>query len=130
MQDRSTDFEFLPIDVSLGRCQRYYYLHSKRSGDFKPIGIAAYYSASELVVYVSFLTEMRTDPTLVSGSGTDYYGIDRNSASDNFNSLTLNQSYKTNAFLINSTEVSGTGGQAGNCFLRNDSAFVAFSAEL
>ena len=24
MQDRSTDFEFLPIDVSLGRCQRYY----------------------------------------------------------------------------------------------------------
>ena len=24
MQDRSTDFEFLPIDVSLGRCQRYF----------------------------------------------------------------------------------------------------------
>jgi hypothetical protein len=24
LQDRSTDFEFLPIDVSLGRCQRYY----------------------------------------------------------------------------------------------------------
>ena len=28
MQDRSTDFEFLPIDVSLGRCQRYYQSHS------------------------------------------------------------------------------------------------------
>ena len=26
MQDRSTDFEFLPIDVSLGRCQRYFEL--------------------------------------------------------------------------------------------------------
>jgi hypothetical protein len=24
LQDRSTDFEFLPIDVSLGRCQRYF----------------------------------------------------------------------------------------------------------
>jgi len=126
----ATDFEFLPIDVSLGRCQRYYYLHVKRSGDYKPIGIGAYYDTTVLLLYINFPNEMRSDPTLVSGSGTNFYTIDRNSGSDSFNSLTLNQIYKTNAFLFNNTEVSGTAGQAGNCYLNNDGAFIAFSAEL
>jgi hypothetical protein len=130
LQDCSTDFEFLPIDVSLGRCQRYYYLHVKRSGDYKPIGIGAYYSATILLLYIKFPNEMRSEPTLVSGSGTDYYAIDRNSASDFFNSLSLNMGGKTNVFLINSTQVSGTAGQAGNCYLNDDGAFVAFNAEL
>jgi len=128
--EQASGFEFMPIDTNLARCQRYYYLHVKRSGDYKPIGIGAYYSATILILYINFPTEMRTDPTLVSGSGTDYYAIDRNSASDFFNSLSLNQVYKTNAFLMNTTEVSGTAGQAGNCYLNNDGAFVAFNAEL
>ena len=126
----ASDFEFLPVDVNLGRCQRYYYLHSKRSGSYKPIGIGNYYSSSILLLYINFPTEMRTDPALVSSSGTDYYGIDLNGANDFFNSLSLNQSYKTNVFLINTTEVSGTAGQAGNCYLNNDSAYIALDSEL
>jgi hypothetical protein len=126
----ATDFEFLPIDVSLGRCQRYYYLHSSRSGNFEPIGIANYYNSTDLETYVKFPFNMRTDPTLVCGSGTDYYRFDRNNGTDYVNSFTLNMSLPTNAIIYNSSEASGTGGQAGHLFLNNDGAYVAFSAEL
>jgi hypothetical protein len=125
-----TDFEFLPFDVSLGRCQRYYYLHVKQIGaSSKPIGIANYFNSTILVTYINF-TEMRTDPSLVSSSGTNIYGVDRSNTSDNFNSLSLNLSYKTNVFLLNSTEVSGTAGQAGNLYTNADGTFVALNAEL
>jgi hypothetical protein len=126
----ATDFEFLPIDVDLARCQRYYYLHSSRSGNFEPIGIANYYNNTDLETYVKFPFNMRTDPTLVSGSGTDYYRFDRNNGTDYVNSFTLNMSMPTNAVIYNNSEASGTGGQAGHLFLNNDGAYVAFSAEL
>jgi hypothetical protein len=130
LQDGSTDFEFLPIDVSLGRCQRYYYLHVKRGGTPKPIGIANYFDATFLLLYVNFPNEMRADPSLVSSSGTNFYNIDRNGSSDGFDSLTLNISYKTNASFYNNTDVSGTAGQSGVAFLTTDGAFIAFEAEL
>ena len=63
MQDRSTDFEFLPIDVSLGRCQRYFAkLTGASSGTAVGVGISTSTSSSSL--YVKFPTTMRSAPTL------------------------------------------------------------------
>jgi hypothetical protein len=55
LQDCSTDFEFLPIDVSLGRCQRYFQIiqHS--------IGIA--FDTGKLQQYATLSTEMRATPS-------------------------------------------------------------------
>jgi hypothetical protein len=39
-------------------------------------------------------------------------------------------SYNTNALFYNNSEVSGTGGMAGGCYLNIDGAFLAFSSEL
>ena len=64
MQDCSTDFEFLPIDVSLGRCLRYF------QKLFNPVSLG--YPTSSMLIGVgttvaygslSYLTPMRTTPT-------------------------------------------------------------------
>jgi hypothetical protein len=60
LQDRSTDFEFLPIDVSLGRCQRYFRLLT--------YGNAIAYSTTECEVHTTFAPSMRAS---ASGSVTD-----------------------------------------------------------
>jgi hypothetical protein len=130
LQDRSTDFEFLPIDVSLGRCQRYYYGHAIGSDTYKPIGGLSYYSSSQIIGFVHFPTTMRTDPTLISTSGSDYYRIDRNSGQDYLNSLTITNNGKNMTGLTNSTEASGTAGHSGWLYTNSTSATVAFNAEL
>ena len=126
----ATDFEFLPYDVDLLRCQRYYYLHVKRSGSFEPLGMGYYFNSTNLIFLQDFPVEMRTDPSLSAGSGVDYYRFDFNNTNDLFNSLTLSISYKTNALFYNNSEASGTAGMAGGCYLNNDGAYLAFEAEL
>jgi len=126
----ASDFEFLPYDVNLQRCQRYYYLHAKQGGSFEPIGLVIYYSNSNIQSYISFQTSMRADPSLEVGSGTNYYRIDRNNGSNLMNSFGLNLSFTTGAIIYNSTEASGTAGQSGITYTNNGSAYVAFDSEL
>jgi len=67
LQDRSTDFEFLPIDVSLGRCQRYFW-----KGTINGSGVFGGSGGSIPIISWSFPTTMRTTPTFawVSGGST------------------------------------------------------------
>jgi hypothetical protein len=60
LQDRSTDFEFLPIDVSLGRCQRYFELIYL--DEFVSCGQAQ--STSSVKADLHYLTEKRANPTI------------------------------------------------------------------
>ena len=76
MQDRSTDFEFLPIDVSLGRCQRYYeksYDQATYAGTGgTPAGYTMTYASNGVTTasYIGcterFKTEKRVSPTMTS----------------------------------------------------------------
>ena len=126
----ASDFEFLPVDVNLARCQRYYYLHTQRGGSFEPLAMGYYFNSTNLIFLQDFPVQMRSHPSLVAGSGTDYYRFDYNNTNDLFNSLTLSMSYNTNALFYNNSEVSGTGGMAGGCYLNSDGAFLAFDSEL
>jgi hypothetical protein len=128
--EQASGFEFMPYDIDLGRCQRYYYLHVKRSGNFEPVGIGWYETATLVATNIIFKSNMRADPTLVAGSGTDYYRVDRNGGQDLVNSFTLGSSYETNSTIYNDSQASGTGGQAGGITLNNDSAYIAFESEL
>jgi hypothetical protein len=78
----ASDFEFLPVDVNLARCQRYYYVHVNGSGQHVSLG--ALYTSAYLVAEVSFPVEMRSVPSLISGVGTDYYRFYRNGTNDQF----------------------------------------------
>jgi hypothetical protein len=126
----ATPFEFEPFEATLRKCQRYYYLHA--SGTNEHIGPGGNYSSTIAFCSVKFPVTMRTEPSLVATSGTDYYIIDRNGGTDAFNSFTLSSYVTPAAAQINNTsEISGTAGHFGMMQTStNAAASVAFSAEL
>ena len=69
----ASDFEFLPTDVNLQRCQRYYYLHA--TGNNQTVSEIQYRSNTQIEAVISFPTTMRAAPSLEAADGTDYYNI-------------------------------------------------------
>jgi hypothetical protein len=126
----ASDFEFLPVDVNLARCQRYYYGHAIGSDTFKPIGGVSYYSSSIVIGFLQFPSTMRTIPSLVSTSGVSFYRIDRNTSQNYLNSLTIVNTSENMTGVVNITEASGTAGDSGWLYTNDASATVAFNAEL
>ena len=122
----ASDFEFLPVDVNLQRCQRYYQEYI--SGTLKVIGIGSYYSATQVVVPIKFSKTMRTAPSLVQQTGTNFYFVDKSTGTDNLNGFTGGvYSSPETILMYNSTEASGTTGNAFSVMSKNDaSAFIAF----
>ena len=65
----ASDFEFLPYDVSLNRCYRYYY--KMASSGFRYVGWGQVDNDNlNIVAYIDFKTNMRTAPTAVETTGT------------------------------------------------------------
>jgi len=114
--------------AELAMCQRYYYLLA--SGTGKPIANGNNNSATLMRAVIPFMVTMRTDPSLVASSGTDFYQYRCSASADVFNSLTLGD-ISTNAISVfNNTEISGVAGQGGMIVTNNAAASVAFNAEL
>jgi hypothetical protein len=114
----------------LAACQRYYILYATDEGTRKNLCVGSYYSATQVNGFVSFPVTMRTPPSLVATSGTDYYGFDRNSGSDYFNSLTIYRPSPNACMVYNASEASGTAGQSGQIYTNGALTVVSFSAEL
>ena len=87
----ASDFEFLPHDVNLQRCQRYYQITQEADGTADIICSGAMYSATTFygTLYLG-ATTMRATPSVSAGTGTNAYNIVGNSTSANASSLTLN----------------------------------------
>ena len=129
----ATDFEFLPIDVSLDRCQRYYYKLNIDGNSTGSIAIGAYYTSTAFLFTVFFHSSMRGNPAIEQlSSGTDYFAIAVNGANDLFNSgsLVLNAVARDSADIFVDSNISGTAGHAGRVRFNNASAFIAFNSEL
>ncbi len=127
----ASDFEFLPVDVNLERCQRYYHVVSSGTGN--PICIGSMYSSSALHGVVDLPTSMRVRPSIDQTTGTSYYNVYRGGGNDPFNSLVLNFSGTGTENIINfvnETEISGTAGQAGLIVTANSGSYFAVDAEL
>ena len=128
----ASDFEFLPRDVNLERCQRYYFLKANHNdgSSTELIGSGLYYSSSIFKAVVPFPITMRTTPSLDQASGTDYYEIRRSSGADKVNDFSIQNQGKTGAVLDNNSEASGTSGVAAWVRTDNANAYIAFDAEL
>jgi hypothetical protein len=128
----ASDFEFLPHDVNLQRCQRYYWQQiSSDSSTLRPVAVGSYIQNAYIEWTTQFPVQMRATPSLVSPTVTNGYEIYRAGAADSFNEVLLGNSTQYMAFLYNNTQVSGTGGQAGSIYCPNTYASsIAFSAEL
>jgi len=126
---QATSFDFRDYTRELQMCQRYYYGYVSSSN--KLVGRGGYYSATQVEVAIFFPTTMRTMPTLVATSGTNYYAVYRGGGSNNINSLTLNgEGSGGSVSVYNATEASGTIGYAGVLVTNNTSSSVAFNSEL
>jgi len=123
----ASDFEFLPYDVNLDRCLRYYELVGSGLGIFFANG--HYYTNTYIRTSYKYRKIMRTAPSLDIASGTSYYRITRNGGTDYFDDLTLSSSADKSGLLINTTDVSGTAGQTGD-LRTNTNGYIAFDAEL
>jgi hypothetical protein len=127
----ATPFERRDYGRELIMCQRYYYLHTSfAETNYGVIGIGYNYTASQMNAIVYFPVTMRIAPTLTATSGTDYYVFERNGADDFLNSLTISGATPKTASVYNSSQISGTAGQAGRLITYTSGASVAFNAEL
>ena len=126
----ASDFEFLPTDVNLERCQRYYYTHV--TGNNQHIGMGGYYASAYVTCGVTFPTTMRSAPSLEQTTGTEYYRLYVNNGSDNFDSFAagIQQATTNSAGIDSNSGVSGTSGQTGRFVTYNSSSKISFDAEL
>jgi len=116
------------------RCARYYYKVAEYGADGltnQTFGMG-YYKHTDQWRILCYLPERpRTNPSLDSTSGTNYYINDIQGVDDTFNSVTLTRS---NADIIqvvhNNSNVSGTTGEAGESVAVASGAYIAFDAEL
>jgi len=118
------------IQGELGACQRYF--QQIVNGANQNIAVAWNYSSSYAIGIMSLPVVMRTAPTIAVTSGTDYYTFERNGGLDNVNAFfgAANTNPNNTITLRNSSEVSGTAGQAGFFFSNNASSNISLSAEL
>ena len=122
----ASDFEFLPVDVNLGRCFKYYYKTTE--GTTASIlltgGIEGTTTAG--VGSFSFPTQMRATPTLSFGSGIRFY-----SAGTGTITPTIGENRCTTTVMsCKATITGGTVGQAGYVYRGASDGFLVGDAEL
>ena len=127
----ASDFEFLPYDVNLKRCQRYYYLHASGASD--QIGNGSFYSNVDSRCHVFFPTTMRSFPSIVSSNNTNDFRYLANGSSYYSSSVeTPGGTSEATSATIHSLSFSSspTGGQAFMLVTGNSTSSLAFNSEL
>ena len=124
----ASDFEFLPVDVNLQRCQRYYHLVASGSG--VNINFINYNTASNTTSRVQLPTTMRANPTLDITTGTGYYRAYRAGGTDDINAFILDTSRPNYMYFYDNSTSSGTAGDSGQLNTNNASSYLAADAEL
>jgi len=126
----ASDFEFLPYDVNLRRCQRYYYMVGDE--DEKGLGSAFYRSSSNVRFIVLPPVTMRATPSLDQSTASNSFRVLSSGGGDDLlDDWTILDS-STDKFIIcvNSTDASGTAGEAGYALINLVSTHFALVAEL
>jgi hypothetical protein len=124
----ASDFEFLPFDVNLQRCYRYYEVTV--SGNTKIFAIATAYSASGATGVINFKTTKRATPTLDAVTGSDYYEFFRAEATPEFSSFSIGDASVNLCYINGTSSISTTAGYSGYLQTNNASSFIAFDSEL
>jgi hypothetical protein len=126
--EQASGFEFMPIDVNLGRCLRYYQLIASGATPYFCNAVAQ--TATNAFGVLSLPVKMRTSPTGSVVSGTNYYRFVSFDTDDNINSVNVNGQTDNIVNIANNSEISQTQGRAGLFTCLNAASFVACQAEL
>ena len=130
----ATDFEHRSFSQELALCQRYYYDHANgnnaQNNNRAAICSGGMYNSSNFFGVIQFPVKMRTRPSLVKTTGTDYYRVYGGNVSDGCNDAAT-QNWSDQAFVVNLYDsLSLTQGSGGWAETNNASALIAFNAEL
>ena len=123
----ASDFEFLPYDVNLNRCHRYYQFIV--SGTGKAIGDGGAYSTSNAWSFVH-TKPFRVKPSIDIVTGTNYYSFIGNATSFSVSNVFLEGNSSANVIRVANTSVSVTQGRSYLLATANSNAFIGFDAEL
>ena len=131
--DTATEFEHRSYCDELRRCQRYYQMYRKGTGSSLSTGLGFGYSASELDMPISFITPMRSTPSIDQGAGANYYqvegsGIGGSAYIDNTWTMQMQTTNGCNLYVTPDTTL--TVGSPYHVVMENASAYVAFVSEL
>jgi len=122
----ATPFEFLPYDVNLQRCFRYYELLA--AGYAKMLGFGGAYNANT-PAFVSYYHPKRTTPSIDQTSGAGYYRIYGNGVEYTWSAYSaLFQASTTQAMLLGSGTIPQ--GLIGLFDTISGSSYIAYDAEL
>ena len=132
--DAATDFEHVPYDIQLQRCQRYFevFADGTESGeDTHYFASAAYYASGNVHAVVRFTTRKAGVPTITSTNASNHFAFTRNGGDDQFDSFIgyLPSAFDTMVYQ-NSTGGGGTAGHGGSVKTNNASAKLTAAAEL
>jgi hypothetical protein len=138
--DTASDFEHLPHDVQLQRCQRYYYkMGPGDSLDYFPYGVGSCATTQVSQCHVMFPVKMRTDTTLeTTGTAINYTIYEGGSLHpcDAVPSKSTGHDYGTRVNFNRNSSAGLNAGNAAECLANGasggggDTSFLAFTAEL
>jgi len=118
-----------PHEVTLRKCQRYFYKHINQPATAtKPIMNAAQYNSTAAYGVIHFPTTMRGHPTLSQVTGTDYYRAYGNNSGDSFDNFVFQRS----SYNLIELSLPSARGQGNSVFVRTNAAgaTLSFDAEL
>ena len=130
--DVASDFEFLPVDVNLQRCQRYCLIvgDSPDGRDYsKEANVGMYYTSTGFYGNTFFQTPMRTAPSASIQGGNDAAKVFSNGSSRTSASIGLNGASRSNMSFAISTS-SATSGDSGTFDWNGAGHYCICSAEL
>ena len=125
-------FQHESFGDNLARCERYCLQleHDMTGGNETQVAIGWAYNTSSAYGFRDFAVPMRTQPTMSSANGTNYFRIHTNNTADLFDNLGFNASSKR-GFWVNKTGLSGLDiNQIHTVEMVNSSAWVRADAEL
>jgi hypothetical protein len=134
----ASDFEGVPQDLTLGRCQRYYHQIYGSEGTQAFAGTldlanCTNYDAGQLFCMKDLPTTMRAPPSIVQTTGTNYLLSLRNGVQDLFDGFNGvgNPGYTNIAIFTSGAEnQSGVAGSAVRIRVNNTAYILAANAEL
>ena len=126
---QATPFEHRSYNEELALCQRYYQVCVEGNNQFVCFG--DFFVGSQCDGGVTLPVEMRTTPSLDVNTGSDYYIIYTNSTQSHIDgNFTIFKAHKRAVLWYATPDASRTAGHANRWITNNDSAKIAFDAEI
>ena len=133
--DTASDFEFLPHDVQLQRCQRYYQRIAGSYSEHARICNGHYNGTSQFQGAYTYPVKMRASPTLShtttsSNNASSAYAVATTGSIDYIDALLLYNPNDHSTLIYTAGNASNTSGVGGDLYIKSTITELALTAEL